>query len=747
MALGVERGTMFVRKKRGGAARRGKAAKKRKPKAKAGLRLPAALEQRHVDLIALFLIAFGVYLAFVLFLGWEGGKVGYGAETALTYLFGEIGARIFTVLLLVVGGMLLTGTSVSDLARGIGRSLRALFRGLFAGGDAAARTVAKTHSDWREHREARAEAATLAGATDVMSSYPEEDDDFEPTVALAEEDEFDAQVFDAAAEGETETHVLPADEDEEEPAELKNYHSEDAVAVVDEGDRAHAGLTPMGSKRGVTMSEEINYRPPSHKLLERGKNDKGPDPKDHEAVGRKLVETLGHFGVEAKIVGIVSGPHVSRFELRLAPGTKVKKVTELANDIAYALASTDIRILAPIPGKQAVGVEVPNRTRKMVRLGDIYAGRPEKTSPLVAWLGKGIDGNPVWTDIAKMPHVLVAGTTGSGKSGCVNAILSSILMQASPNEVRLVLVDPKQVELNHYENVPHLLTPVVTSPRLAANVLSNLIGEMESRYGIMSEARARNLVELNRVRKKKGEAPLPHILCVIDELADLMMVAPAEVEDSIIRLAQKSRATGIHLVLATQRPSTDIITGTIKVNIPSRIAFAVSSQTDSRVILDQGGAEALLGQGDMLFRGAGTSKLSRVQGAFITEDEIARITGHWAKQGEPEFEAELLETPQEPESEDRDDDFDPDSDDLLDEAIRLVVQTETASVSMIQRRLRVGYTRAGRLIDMLERRGVISGYEGSKPRQVLITQADLSRVLSGGNSAPEPVAVESEPEA
>ena len=735
-----------MRKKRAGSARRGKAASKRKAKgkAKAGLRLPSGLEQRHLDLLALFLVAFGVYLVFVLFFGWEGGKVGYGAETALTYLFGQIGARIFTVLLLVVGGMLLTGTSVSALARGIGKGLRGIFRGAFAGGDAAARTVARTRADWREHRQARAEAATMAGPTDVMSSYPEDDEDFEPTVALAEEDDFDTQIFDAETAEEEEPESEP---EVGEQVELKNYDSEDAVAVVDEGDRAHAGLTPMGSKRGVTMSEEIDYRPPSPKLLERGKNDKGPDPRDHEAVGRKLVETLGHFGVEAKIVGIVSGPHVSRFELRLAPGTKVKKVTELANDIAYALASTDIRILAPIPGKQAVGVEVPNRTRKMVRLGDIYAGRPEKTSPLVAWLGKGIDGNAVWTDIAKMPHVLVAGTTGSGKSGCVNAILSSILMQASPNEVRLVLVDPKQVELNHYENVPHLLTPVVTSPRLAANVLSNLITEMESRYGIMSEARARNLAELNKVRKKRGEAPLPHILCVIDELADLMMVAPAEVEDSIIRLAQKSRATGIHLVLATQRPSTDIITGTIKVNIPSRIAFAVSSQTDSRVILDQGGAEALLGQGDMLFRGAGTSKLARVQGAFITEDEIARITGHWSKQGEPEFEEELLETPQEAESEDRDDDFDPDRDDLLDEAIRLVVQTETASVSMIQRRLRVGYTRAGRLIDMLERRGVISGYEGSKPRQVLIGQADLPRVLGGGDSEPEPVAVDADPDA
>ena len=743
---------MFVRKKRAGSARRKKAGPKRKPKGKGGLRLPAGLEQRHLDLIALFLVAFGVYLVFVLFFGWEGGKVGYGVETALAYLFGQVGARIFTVLLLLVGGMLLTGTSVSTLARGLGRGLRSVFRGAYAGGDTAARTVARTHADWRQHREARAEAATMAGPTDVMSSYPEDDDDFEPTVALAEDDEgdFDPAIFDPAAEVDTETHALPADEEEDEAApgaELQNYDSEDAVAVVDPGDRAHAGLTPMGSKRGVTMSEEIDYRPPPAKLLERGKGDKGPDPRDHEAVGRKLVETLGHFGVEAKIVGIVSGPHVSRFELRLAPGTKVKKVTELANDIAYALASTDIRILAPIPGKQAVGVEVPNARRRMVRLGDIYAGRPEKTSPLVAWLGKGIDGNPVWTDIAKMPHVLVAGTTGSGKSGCVNAILSSILMQASPNDVRLVLVDPKQVELNHYENVPHLLTPVVTSPRLAANVLSNLIGEMESRYGIMGEARCRNLAELNRARSKAGESPLPHILCVIDELADLMMVAPAEVEDSIIRLAQKSRATGIHLVLATQRPSTDIITGTIKVNIPSRIAFAVSSQTDSRVILDQGGAEALLGQGDMLFRGAGTSKLSRVQGAFITEDEIARITNHWAKQGEPEFEDELLETPQEAEEEGRDDDFDPDSDDLLDEAIRLVVQTETASVSMIQRRLRVGYTRAGRLIDMLERRGVISGYEGSKPRQVLITQADLSRVLSGSEAEPAPVAVDAEPEA
>jgi DNA segregation ATPase FtsK/SpoIIIE, S-DNA-T family len=697
---------MFVRKKRGVASRR-KA--QSKPRAHRGprLHLPQGWEQRHLDLIGLFLIAVGAYLSFVLFFGWDGGKVGYGIETGLTYLVGDVGARIATVLMLLVGGLLVTGTSISTLFRGAGRGARTVFLG--------SRSVTQTAI---QHRRDRQEEKTYSfdtepGPTDVMSAYPEEDD-VEPTVALAEETD----------EGEE-----PVTQDFD--RELAEIEAEEERAASGEPAVAEqAALTPQGNKRGVTTSEEIDYRPPPAKALERGKADQGVDPRDHEAVGRKLVETLGHFGVEAKIVGIVSGPHVSRYELRLAPGTKVKKVTELANDLAYALASTDIRILAPIPGKQAVGVEVPNTRRRIVRLGDIYAGRPEKTSPLVAWLGKGIDGNAVWTDLAKMPHVLVAGTTGSGKSGCVNAILSSILMQASPNDVRLVLVDPKQVELNHYENVPHLLTPVVTSPRLAANVLANLIGEMESRYGIMGQARCRNLAELNRARRKAGEAPLPHILCVIDELADLMMVSPAEVEDSIIRLAQKSRATGIHLVLATQRPSTDIITGTIKVNIPARIAFAVSSQTDSRVILDQGGAEALLGQGDMLFRGAGTSKLQRIQGAFVTEEEIARITGHWAKQGEPEFEQELLEVHEE-QGVEAEGDFDPDSDDLLDEAIRVVVETETASVSMIQRRLRVGYTRAGRLIDMLERRGVISGYEGSKPRQVLVTQADLSRLVGG----------------
>jgi S-DNA-T family DNA segregation ATPase FtsK/SpoIIIE len=728
---------MFVRKKRGPG--RGSKAKKSRPRKSARPHLPAGLEQRHVELVGLLLIAAGVYLTFVLFFGWEGGKVGYGVETGLEYLVGKIGARIATVLMLVVGAVLVSGTSIASISRGLGRG----FRGAILGGRGVAET-AIMHREERRREKTLSDYETRAGATDVMSSYPDEEA-FAPTVALGggEADDWDTEGEPAGPGREAEEPAVDGDAVPEADADHDLTPSADAAgpdaSAQADGKTAEmaalnasgsdSGVTPMGAKRGVTTSEEIDYRPPPGGALEKGRADRGPDPRDHDAVGRKLVESLGHFGVEAKIVGIVSGPHVSRYELRLAPGTKVKKVTELTNDLAYALASTDIRILAPIPGKQAVGVEVPNTRRRIVRLGDIYAGRPQKTSPLVAWLGKGIDGNAVWTDLAKMPHVLVAGTTGSGKSGCVNAILSSILMQASPNDVRLVLVDPKQVELNHYEHIPHLLTPVVTSPRLAANVLANLIGEMESRYGIMGQARCRNLAELNRVRAKAGEPQLPHILCVIDELADLMMVAPAEVEDSVIRLAQKSRATGIHLVLATQRPSTDIITGTIKVNIPARIAFAVSSQTDSRVILDQGGAEALLGQGDMLFRGAGTSKLQRIQGAFVTEEEIARIAKHWARQGEPEFEEELLETREVVEEGVESGEFDPDSDDLLDQAIRLVVETETASVSMIQRRLRVGYTRAGRLIDMLERRGVISGYEGSKPRQVLITQADLGNVL------------------
>jgi S-DNA-T family DNA segregation ATPase FtsK/SpoIIIE len=493
-------------------------------------------------------------------------------------------------------------------------------------------------------------------------------------------------------------------------------------------------LTPQGRYRAVvTDSPDFDWRVPEPRFLKRSSGDAArPDTAGQERVAAQLVEALGHFGVEARVIGMVAGPHITRYELRLAPGTKVAKVAQLKDDLAYALAAADIRILAPIPGKQAVGVEVPNARRRIVHLGDVLQAPPEGWSPLTVWLGKDVAGRAIGADLAKMPHLLVAGTTGAGKSGCVNAMLSSILLRATPHEVRMVLVDPKQVELNHYDSIPHLLTPVITSPRKAATALQNLVREMEQRYSQMSLARTRSLPELNRVREERGEAALPYVLCVIDELADLMMVAPADVEDSVIRIAQKARAVGIHLVLATQSPRVDVITGMIKANVPSRIAFAVSSQTDSRVILDQNGAEALLGMGDMLFSPVGSSRLQRIQGAFIDESEIEELTERWRKQGEPEFREELLEEVEDAGSDDGGDssDFDPDEDPLLGDAIRLVAEMQTASTSMLQRRLRLGYTRAGRLIDMLERRGVISGYEGSKPRQVLITEADVPRVLT-----------------
>jgi S-DNA-T family DNA segregation ATPase FtsK/SpoIIIE len=779
--------------------------------------------QRRLDLAGLACVGLAVYLGYVIYLGWNGGTVGDGSHTALSYavgagaivvpvalglagigfilrpflpspksvavgvaaitcglllalaaqtaglgpdgvrkglfdpnffphhggglgevlywatttLFQRLGAHIIAVVLLLSGLLLLTGRSVSDMVRAARRGFERAQRGTI--GFATAIKESRIHTDPDLIDTAPADTEPVFGPPEPVA----DGDDFQVLVGGDEQETEKVANFDEAVRVADEPDTSELEDLEEQDEAFKVAKGEEPQAeAVDEEPEPAVDLTPMGERRGgVTESEEIDYEPPvPERVLERGAPDKGPDKRDHEEIARTLLEALGHFGVEAKIVGTVTGPHVSRYELKLAPGTKVSKITQLKDDLAYALASTDIRILAPIPGKQAVGVEVPNQRRRLVRLGDIYGGRPQGSSPLVAWLGKDISGSAVWTDLQKMPHALIAGTTGSGKSGSVNAILSSILLHASPNEVRLVLVDPKRVELNHYERIPHLLTPVVTSPRLAANVLNNLIAEMESRYGVMEQARSRNLAELNRVREREGEAPLPHILCVIDELADLMMVAPAEVEDAIIRLAQKSRAVGIHLLLATQRPSTDIITGTIKVNIPARIAFAVSSQVDSRVILDQGGAETLLGQGDMLFRPAGTSKMQRIQGAFITEAEIAKITEHWSDQGEPDFAVELLEAAQPASDDGGDEDFDPDSDELLDQAAHLVVESGTASVSMIQRRLRVGYTRAGRLIDMLERRGIISGYEGSKPRQVLVSMADLPRVL-GGREAPaaEPV--------
>jgi S-DNA-T family DNA segregation ATPase FtsK/SpoIIIE len=661
----------------------------------------------------------------------RGGIVGQAELWVASHLLSTLGAHILAVFLFIAALILITGATLAGVVR------------------ATSAHVAETRRVIRRSTEELATAARRPATAAAKSALAEPEPTFEPEPLLPPEPDTSELVVRA-------THVeAPPIEQDQEPLpeleepeleELGNLEEEDeppALAVKPED------LTPQGRYRAsVTEDPDFDWRVPSARSLVRSTGEAAkPDTEGQELVAKTLIETLGHFGIEAKVVGRVTGPHITRYEIRLAPGTKVAKVAQLKDDLAYSLAATDIRILAPIPGKQAVGVEVPNARRRIVHLGDVFQEPPADWSPLTVWLGKDIAGRAIGADLAKMPHLLVAGTTGAGKSACVNAMLSSILLRATPHEARLVLVDPKQVELNHYESIPHLLTPVITSPRMAANALQNLVKEMEQRYSIMSLARTRSLPELNRARDARGEPALPYILCVIDELADLMMVAPADVEDSIIRLAQKARAVGIHLVLATQSPRVDVITGMIKANVPSRIAFAVSSQTDSRVILDQNGAEALLGQGDMLFSPVGSSKLQRIQGAYIDEEQILELTDNWRRQGEPELREELLE---ETASEDsgasgEDPEFHPDEDPLLEEAIGLVAQMGTASTSMLQRRLRLGYTRAGRLIDMLERRGIISGYEGSKPRQVLIGEADVPRILShlaeADGGAPAPVRV------
>ena len=661
-------------------------------------RLPE-LDQRQRDVIGLALVAAGVFMGFVLWAHWNGGRAGHGLAVALGWAVGR--ARGLTPIALVGGGGALLlrpvwpalrplRTGAICLSASIVLALAAGTLGVSSGvGGASSKGASWTSAFLQAHGGVAGEAlyqgshrlvqsvgvdilvvflflvgvtlltgaslasairATGSGVADTTrmlkahrpraaageaietpeSLHPPEP---EPEELIVRATHVEAPSLDEPPAWESDPVDAGVDviEDEVEDLEPEAEEEISGVAVTDPEQ-----LTPQGRLReAVTDDPDFVWElPPAERLLVRSTADQTrPDTAGQGRTATTLTEALGHFGVQAKVIGTVAGPHITRYELRLAPGTKVAKVAQLKDDLAYALAATDIRILAPIPGKQAVGVEVPNAHRRIVKLGDVFQQPPKDWSPLTVWLGKDVAGKAIGADLAKMPHLLVAGTTGAGKSGAINAMLSSVLLRATPHEVRLVLVDPKQVELNHYESIPHLLTPVITSPRMAANALQNLVKEMEQRYGIMSMARTRSLIELNKARAKRGEAPLPYILCVIDELADLMMVAPADVEDSIIRLAQKARAVGIHLVLATQSPRVDVITGMIKANVPSRIAFAVSSQTDSRVILDQNGAESLLGQGDMLFSPVGTSRLQRIQGAYIDEATDREADGPVAQAG------------------------------------------------------------------------------------------------------------------
>ena len=491
--------------------------------------------------------------------------------------------------------------------------------------------------------------------------------------------------------------------------------------------------------------EEDNYVFPSINLLSKSekKTLKG-GTKALQETAAKLQKTLYSFGVQAKVENVSVGPAITRYELKPAEGVRVSKIANLADDIALNLAAETIRIEAPIPGKQAVGIEVPNKEKEMVPLRDVIESDEfqHNNSKLSIALGKDVAGNVAIGNIAKMPHVLIAGSTGSGKSVCINTIITSIIYNAKPSEVKLVMVDPKVVELSVYNGIPHLLIPVVTDPKKAAGALAWAVQEMDNRYNLFAEKGVRDLKGYNSAVEKEGEVgKLPQIVIIIDELADLMMVAAKEVEESICRLAQKARAAGMHLVIATQRPSVDVITGLIKANVPSRIAFAVSSQVDSRTILDQVGAEKLLGKGDMLFFPAGEAKPVRVQGAFVSDEEVEAIVEFIKSNGTATYSEDILESIENSNKTDKEkaleaeqageDDADP----FLQEAINTVVETGQASTSFIQRRFKVGYARAGRIIDQMEERGVISGYQGSKPREVLWTLEKLAELNMAGGAA------------
>lgn len=441
-----------------------------------------------------------------------------------------------------------------------------------------------------------------------------------------------------------------------------------------------------------------------------------------------LERTLANFDVDAMVSEAIKGPTVTRFEIRLASGVKVNRILTLADDLALALAVADIRILAPIPGKSAVGIEVPNEYRELVTIGDVLTSDKATSdpSPLAISIGKDNAGQPILADLGDMPHLLIAGATGSGKSVCINSILMSLLMRATPAQVRMILIDPKQIELNLFNDLPHLLAPVVKNSKQAPTALAWAVGEMESRLETLGEAGARNIDGYNALVAKgnpkvDGADPMPYIIIMIDELADLIMVASSEVEDAICRLAQLARAVGIHLIVATQRPSADIITGLIKANITTRIAFEVSSQIDSRVILDQPGAEKLVGKGDMLFSSTATPKPRRIQGCMVTEHEIEQVTEFIKRQAKPEYREDILA--------EKKDKFGYDYDDeLLERAMEVVVMSQQASVSMLQRRLRIGYSRAARIMDMLEEKGIVGPHEGAKPRSILIDEDDLQRI-------------------
>ncbi|WP_240439474.1 FtsK/SpoIIIE family DNA translocase [Streptomyces europaeiscabiei] len=705
-----------------------------------------------------------------------GGLIGWGTATPLTYTMGEALAVAMLVLLTVFGLLVVTATPVNAIPqrlRLLGQKL-----GIVADDDEYdeyAQDDDRYDEQWRDALPARSRRRGSAPeAFDPDGAEQEALTRRRPRRSAVRQpdpnrpmDAVDVAAAAAAALDGAVLHGMPpspvvadltqgvsvGDREETTPvpaARSRTPQQEPPAARPPKGARQDA-LVPDLTKQApdeprelppraeqLQLSGDITYSLPSLDLLERGGPGKTRSAAN-DAIVASLSNVFSEFKVDASVTGFTRGPTVTRYEVELGPAVKVERITALTKNIAYAVASPDVRIISPIPGKSAVGIEIPNTDREMVNLGDVLrlADAAEDDHPMLVALGKDVEGGYVMANLAKMPHVLVAGATGSGKSSCINCLITSVMVRATPEDVRMVLVDPKRVELTAYEGIPHLITPIITNPKRAAEALQWVVREMDLRYDDLAAFGYRHIDDFNeairngKVKLPEGSerelSPYPYLLVIVDELADLMMVAPRDVEDAIVRITQLARAAGIHLVLATQRPSVDVVTGLIKANVPSRLAFATSSLADSRVILDQPGAEKLIGKGDGLFLPMGANKPTRMQGAFVTEDEVAAIVQHCKDQMAPVFRDDVtVGTKQKKEiDEEIGDDLD-----LLCQAAELVVSTQFGSTSMLQRKLRVGFAKAGRLMDLMESRGIVGPSEGSKARDVLVKPDELDGVLA-----------------